>query len=265
MWTRANLKANAKVAFKRNYWKCVLVAFILGIVAGSGGSGSASSSVSETTNTIINDNTTDDFTHEIYEEEYFEEDSITESIGDIFASGVSGIVATIGIAIILVVIVIVLAISIFLFGPLEIGCRNYFKNNAYEQADLNTLSIGFQKNTYMKNVGTIFFRNLYTALWTFLLIVPGIIKSYEYKMIPYILADCPDIPRKEAFRISKEMMHGNKMDAFILDLSFFGWSLLSVITCGIAGVFYVNPYIAATDAELFLAIREEYFKGQKEV
>ena len=83
-------------------------------------------------------------------------------------------------------------------------------------------------------------------------------------MISYILTDCPDMSRQDAFRISKEMMNGNKMKAFILDLSFLGWSLLAAITCGIAGVFYVSPYIAATDAELFIAIREEYFKGQNQ-
>ena len=263
MWTRANLKANAKVAFKRNYWKCVLVAFILGIAANSGSSSAGSTAGQTTSNIMSEDYTNDDFYTEAFDEDYYEEDSIAQSFGDIFASGISGIVATIGIAIVLIFVVAALAISIFVFGPLEVGCRNYFKINAYEQAELGTLKIGFKKNHYMKMVGTVFFRNLYIGLWSLLLIVPGIIKSYEYKMIPYILADCPDISRQDAFRISKEMMYGNKMNAFILDLSFIGWSLLTVVTCGLAGVFYVNPYIAATDAELFIAIREEYFKGQR--
>lgn len=264
MWTRANLKANAKVAFKRNYWKCVLVAFILGIVANSGSS-SVSTSVGQNTNTIISEDfSNNDFENEYFEEEHHEENSIIGNIGDIFASGVSGVVATIGIAIVLIVLICATILSVFVFGPLEVGCRNYFKINAFEQAELDALTIGFKKNNYMRMVGTIFFRNLYTLLWTFLFIIPGIIKSYEYRMIPYILTDCPDIPRQEAFRISKEMMRGNKMEAFILDISFIGWSLLAVITCGIAGVFYVNPYIAATDAELFIAIREEYFRNQRE-
>lgn len=261
MWSRANLKANAKVAFKRNYWMCVVVALILGIVVGNSGS-SAGSSIGQTTGNIMSEDYTSDNFNDEYIDEYFEEDSISESFGDIFASGISGVVATIGIVIVLIIMIIVLLLSIFLFGPLEVGCRNYFKMNAFEKADLNAIALGFKKNHYMKMVGTIFFRNLYTFLWTLLLFVPGIIKSYEYRMIPYILSDCPDMPRKEAFRISKEMMYGHKMNAFILDLSFFGWILLTIITCGIAGIFYVNPYIAATDAELFIAIREEYFKGQ---
>lgn len=259
MWSRQNLKANAKIAFKRNYWKCVLVAFILGLVANSGSS-SIGSSIGQNADTIISE----DLTNDAYENDYFVEDSVAGNLGDIFASGLTGVAATIGIAIVLVVFIAMLVLSIFVFGPLEVGCRNYFKTNAYEQAELDTLTIGFKKSNYMRMVGIIFFRNLYTVLWTFLFIIPGIIKSYEYRMIPYILTDCPDIPRQEAFRISKEMMRGNKMEAFILDVSFIGWSLLAIITCGIAGVFYVNPYVAATDAELFIAIREEYFRNQRE-
>lgn len=252
MWNRANLKANAKVAFKRNYWLCVLVALILGIATGSGG-GSAGNSASQTTETIIS------------EDIPFDTTSPENIINDILPSWDSGSMAitAILVVVILIVLAIAFALQFFLFGPLEVGCSNFFKTNAYERAELNKLTIAFQKEHYMKMAATMFLRNLYTALWLLVFIIPGVIKAYEYRMIPYILSDCPDISRQEAFRISKEMMMGNKMNAFILDLSFFGWILLTVVTCGIAGVFYVNPYIAATDAELFIAIREEYFRGQR--
>ena len=252
MWNRANLKANAKVAFKRNYWLCVLVALILGIATGSGG-GSAGNSASQTTETIIS------------EDIPFDTTSPENIINDILPSWDSGSMAitAILVVVILIVLAIAFALQFFLFGPLEVGCSNFFKTNAYEKAELNKLTIAFQKEHYMKMAATMFLRNLYTALWLLVFIIPGVIKAYEYRMIPYILSDCPDISRQEAFRISKEMMMGNKMNAFILDLSFFGWIILTVITCGIAGVFYVNPYIAATDAELFIAIREEYFRGQR--
>lgn len=252
MWNRANLKANAKVAFKRNYWLCVLVALILGIATGSGG-GSAGNSASQTTETIIS------------EDIPFDTTSPENIINDILPSWDSGSMAitAILVVVILIVLAIAFALQFFLFGPLEVGCSNFFKTNAYEKAELNKLTIAFQKEHYMKIAATMFLRNLYTALWLLVFIIPGVIKAYEYRMIPYILSDCPDISRQEAFRISKEMMMGNKMNAFILDLSFFGWIILTVITCGIAGVFYVNPYIAATDAELFIAIREEYFHEQR--
>ena len=258
MWIRANLKENAKVAFKRNYWKCVLVALILGIVTGAG-----SGAVSSTTGSTTSQTTESIIDGDYYEGDDIFEDDMMDSASSIL-SGISGVFMTTALVVVLlIVLVFAFALQFFLFGPLEVGCSNFFKKNAFEKVELNELTLAFRKNNYMKMAITMFLRNLYTALWTLLFIIPGLIKSYEYRMIPYILADCPDIPRQEAFRISKEMMMGNKWNAFILDLSFFGWALLATMTCGIAGIFYVKPYIAATDAELFIAIREEYFKGQR--
>ena len=121
---------------------------------------------------------------------------------------------------------------------------------------------GFQNGTYGKTVWTLFLMKLYTFLWSLLLIIPGIVKSYEYRMVPYLLADCQDLSTEDAFRISREMMDGEKMNAFILDLSFIGWKILSSITCGLVGLFYANPYEYATDAELFLVLKQNYFSGR---
>ena len=97
--------------------------------------------------------------------------------------------------------------------------------------------------------------DLYLILWSCLFIIPGIVKSYEYRMIPYILADNPDIDRKEAFALSKAMMKGNKWRVFVLDLSFILWYLLGSITFGIVNVFYVEPYKQLTDAALYEALK----------
>ena len=67
---------------------------------------------------------------------------------------------------------------------------------------------------------------------------------------------------KEVFAKSREMMYGNKWKAFVLDLSFIGWKILSSITCGLVGLFYANPYEYATDAELFLVLKQNYFSGR---
>lgn len=274
MWNRANLKANAKVAFKRNYWKCVLVALLMGLATGSANSitstiGNTTGSTSAITDSImmndteIEDNMSDYFTEEELHEYDHADDIVDEVLPGGLTEAASTIFSTVAIAIIGILAVFVFILSIFVLGPLEVGCCNFFKSNAYEKAELDKLSIGFKKNHYWKVVGTIFLRNLYTALWSLLLVIPGVIKSYEYRMITYILTDCPDMSRQDAFRISKEMMKGNKWKAFILDISFFGWALLATITCGFAGIFYTSPYISATNAELFIAIREEYFKEQR--
>ena len=75
-------------------------------------------------------------------------------------------------------------------------------------------------------------------------------------MAGYIMTENPEISAKEAMKISKQMMKGNKWKTFILDMSFFIWNLLSVLTFGILGMLYVNPYNAATIAELYMTLRE---------
>ena len=74
-------------------------------------------------------------------------------------------------------------------------------------------------------------------------------------MIPYLLADNPQMTKEEAFAESKRMMQGQKWNAFVLDLSFIGWDILSGMTMGILGIFYVQPYKDGTHAALYEALR----------
>lgn len=108
------------------------------------------------------------------------------------------------------------------------------------------------------NIGTKFIAtllvSLYTFLWSLLFIIPGIVKSYSYAMTPYILLDRPELSPTEAIKESEQMMNGHKMDLFVLDLSFIGWILLSVLTCGIL-LFYVEPYMMATRSAFYLELK----------
>ena len=83
----------------------------------------------------------------------------------------------------------------------------------------------------------------------------GIVKAYEYMMVPYILAENPDMSREEVFALSKQMMKGNKWDAFVLDLSFIGWMILGALTLNIVNVLYTNPYRYLTSAELYHTLK----------
>jgi len=99
--------------------------------------------------------------------------------------------------------------------------------------------------------------SLFVFLWSLLLIFPGIIKSYSYRMVPYILRDNPDLSATEVITRSREMMDGHKGNAFLLDLSFIGWVLLGVITCGLVMVLWTRPYMENTNAALYLRLKEE--------
>ena len=237
MWTRAELKDNARKFFKFNYWKMVLVALILGM-AGGGGSSSVSYSTSQSA-------------------------LRSDSGARMSAPEIIGFI-TVFMTVFIVILILSLALGLFLFNPLQVGAQRFFVVSHYQKAELGELGYAFS-NAYINVVKIMFLRGLYTFLWSLLFVIPGIIKGYEYRMIPYILSENPGIDSGEAFAISKKMMDGNKWNAFVLDLSFLGWEILSVFTCGILSIFYVNPYIHMTNAELYVALKEITFgrQGQK--
>lgn len=100
-----------------------------------------------------------------------------------------------------------------------------------------------------------FLTGFFVMLWTMLLVVPGIVKTFAYSMAPYILADNPNMTALEALNESKRITKGAKMDLFVLQLSFLGWALLGCITCGLA-LIYVVPYMNATMANAYLELRD---------
>lgn len=96
--------------------------------------------------------------------------------------------------------------------------------------------------------------SVFTALWSLLLIIPGIIKSYSYSMASYILAENPNMTAREAIKESMRIMEGHKMDLFILQLSFLGWAILTAFTFGLAGI-YVIPYMQQTFVNFYNSIK----------
>lgn len=102
---------------------------------------------------------------------------------------------------------------------------------------------------------------VFTFLWSLLFWIPGIIKALSYSMSFYILADDPSLTASQALEISKEITKGHKMEIFVLELSFIGWMLLSVITCGIA-LIYVIPYMETTMANFYQTIKPPVIQAE---
>lgn len=269
MWTRAELKSKAKFSFKRNYWKSVLISLILALLVGGGSSGSSiSSAVSNNLIGSSDSSVTDDYFNDdssLYDGNDFYDDTydgnVEDDIDDLnsMADNTAGMMA-IGIFLIVfimmfvVLMAVVILLDVFIFNPLEVGCKKYYLRNLNEPAQVGNIGYAFDNN-YKNIIKTMFFRDLFTVLWTLLFIIPGIVKSYEYQMIPYLLADNPQMTKEQAFEESKRMMQGQKWKAFVLDLSFIGWNILSALTLGILGIFYVQPYMDATHAALYEALR----------
>ena len=230
MWTRAELKAQGKAAFKANYWKCVLAAFLLalftGASAGASGRGGNSQQQAEQLQQQLN--------------------AMPDGDKLAVAMIVLGVVAT--------AVAVSILIKIFLTNPLKVGCYDFFiRNTENPPAELNNIGKGFRD--YWHTFVTLFLTDLYLVLWTLLLFIPGIIKAYSYRMVPYILAEHPELSASEIITRSREMMDGQKWRAFVLDLSFLGWFLLGILTLGIVNLFWTSPYKQSTDAALYLALR----------
>ena len=100
-------------------------------------------------------------------------------------------------------------------------------------------------------------RGIYTALWTLLFIIPGVIAAYSYSMTPYIMYENPDVGANDAIGMSKEMMKGNKWRLFCLQFSFIGWAFLCIFTVGI-GFLWLKPYIEASSAAFYREVSQEY-------
>lgn len=169
----------------------------------------------------------------------------------------AGVLGGIGAAILMGLLIfslIACLIRIFIFNPLLVGCEGFFMVNSREKAKLDEIKRGFSPS-WIHNVGAMLLKDIFLFLWSLLFVIPGIIKSYSYAMVPYILADSPELGAREAITLSRKMMNGNKWRAFVLDLSFIGWGILSAITFGIVGIFYVSPYVYSTHAELYNTLK----------
>lgn len=149
------------------------------------------------------------------------------------------------------------ALTCFLILPLNVGlCRCFMcaRNRRFQFGDI----FHAFSNRYLHIVKVSFFRYLFLFLWSLLLVIPGIVKYYEYFFVSYILSENPNLSRKRVFELSRLMTDGEKMHIFCFQLSFIGWYLLSALTCGV-GFIFLLPYIKAAEAELYAAMRDKLF------
>lgn len=112
-----------------------------------------------------------------------------------------------------------------------------------------------------KNLATVWIHEtIMIFLYFLLLIVPGIIKTISYSLVPYILVDDPNMSSGDVLDLSTKMMNGHKMDYFKLELSFIGWHLLAVLTLGILEI-WIAPYQATAMTKFLSEVKSEYEKA----
>ncbi len=150
---------------------------------------------------------------------------------------------------------------IFVKNLILIGrCRYFLERRTYPDTRIDRLLFIYRTDTTRNAARIMLLRSIYQTLWN-LTIVGGFIKYYEYRMIPYILAENPGIPAKEAFRLSRELMRGDKRHAFWMDMSLLPGVLLDGATFHLTSLFFFNPYKECLFAELYALVREEKRDG----
>ncbi|PKM90062.1 MAG: hypothetical protein CVU87_03465 [Firmicutes bacterium HGW-Firmicutes-12] len=229
MWTRKELKKRAKDVLKNIYWKALLISIVIYLAGGKYGSDGGGGGNNSNSNGVFPLEITD--------------------LNELLPYSISIF------AVVLFFTILILSLRIFLGYPLEVGGRRYFIQSACYNNNKGCFRFAFDSNNYKGIVLTMLLRGVQNFLWFLLLIIPGIIKLYSYRMVPYILADNPNIGAKKAIRLSINMTMGHKFDIFVLDLSFLGWYLLGALALFI-GTFFVMPYDNATNAELYLVLRQ---------
>ncbi|WP_138160445.1 DUF975 family protein [Peptoniphilus catoniae] len=150
-----------------------------------------------------------------------------------------------------------LLVNIFVLGPLKVGLNKYFIKGYKYDSNIKYLISPFAEGKSLKISGKIVLKNIYIVLWSLLLVIPGIIKGYEYYFVEYIFAENPDMSLEDAINLSKELTKDDKFNIFILEFSFIGWAFLSALTFNL-GFILLNPYMEATRASLYIVKKKAF-------
>lgn len=292
MWTRKALKKDARKNLKNNYWRLLGVSLLIAFVLGGMKMEADVATVTEVGNqlaanrfaSVSNVQVVDQFMHVTIQSSGDRGGALLEYAGEkytptkgVFAhiynnvtqekSFIYGFLNAvnnmafkdrIGQGIIIFVGAgLSLCFSFFIVNVLIVGqCRFVLESRTYYDCKIGRLTFPWRVGRWKKTAMVMMRRSIYTYLWD-LTIIGGIIKRYSYKMIPYIMAENPDVTAKEAFMMSRDMMNGNKFKAFKIDVSMAGWYILSFLTLGAVRWFFLNPYLDTIYAELYLELRKE--------
>lgn len=243
-WTRKHLKEQAAEALQRNYWKVVLVSF-LALLFCSGLFGAGNRSRSDRAETDSNP---------AAQTREFSESAETLSAPETEDFPAAKTPMAIGISIFVVISLLILVflyvLQVLLVFPFQVGVSRFMLKSIDDTGQVREIAYGFD-HSYKNVIRTMFHYDIRVFLWTLLFIIPGIYKQYQYRMVPYILAEHPDTDYRTVLQKSAEMMRGNKWKAFLLDLSFLLLHIGGLMTCGILEIFYVIPYQNLTNAALY--------------
>lgn len=184
------------------------------------------------------------------------------STGSIYVTFIAGMNSIIGspniTTIVLVILSLLLSFIIWFFlGNMYqvISRRMFLEGRTYEKVPIQRFLFLLRVKKWSKTSWTMFITSVFRSLW-YLTIVGGMIKKYSYFLVPYIVAENPNIPPLEAINLSRKMMNHHKWECFVLELSYIGWFILGILTLGLTEIFYSNIYKVATLTEYYTELRK---------
>ena len=289
MWKRKVMKKKARISMKQNYWRMISVCFLAAMLAGAYPSSTtflgsqalipsierrvSAPFASEDTNSEVITEIVRRLFHGTFISDFMASPAsfLADVLVDLGSTSTSAFFSLlravnnflteswdISTFLLILGVIVSLLYHFFISNMLLEGERRYFlEAHSYRQAPISKIFFLYKLRCIAGPAWILFCRTVFQLLWG-LTIVGGVIKYYEYRMIPFILAENPKISRRDAFFLSRQLMQHSKWKLFKMHVSFIGWKLLSLLTFGILDLVFVNPYMSASEAELYLTLRRNY-------
>ncbi len=289
MWKRKVMKKKARISMKQNYWRMISVCFLAAMLAGAYPSSTtflgsqalipsierrvSAPFASEDTNSEVITEIVRRLFHGTFISDFMASPAsfLADILVDLGSTSTSAFFSLlravnnflteswdISTFLLILGVIVSLLYHFFISNMLLVGERRYFlEAHSYRQAPISKIFFLYKLRCIAGPAWILFCRTVFQLLWG-LTIVGGVIKYYEYCMIPFILAENPKISRRDAFFLSRQLMQHSKWKLFKMHVSFIGWKLLSLLTFGILDLVFVNPYMSASEAELYLTLRRNY-------
>lgn len=264
---RKGMKVAAKKAQRQHYWIIVAICLFASVF----GVAYTSSTLSVSTNISISTPQTEDSTqsNDMYDvlqdlavgNENDAREKVKQNQEQIVNNDTDAINSVTHNGGVSIAVPVILSLAVYIFVWLFIQetyrivmARMLLEGRSYNKLPASRFFYPIHTRKWPRMAWTMFVENVFLFLWS-LTIVGFFIKQYSYRMVPYIVAENPNIEALDAIRLSRRMMKGHKWECFVADCSFLGWYLLNLITFGLSGIFYSNGYNAAFFAEYYVYVR----------
>ena len=134
--------------------------------------------------------------------------------------------------------------------------RVYLEARVYRQVSFTDILFFANVRKWIHAAWVMFIQYVYLTLWS-LTVIGGVIKTYSYWAVPYITAENPSIPAREAITLSRKMMNGHKFELLKYQITLLGWTILGIISFGAVDILYGAPYRMACYTEFYAKVREQ--------